>query len=129
MTSEPKQVILWRKDLKVHKGKIAAQCAHAAMKDLLDKIVNADQTKSPMAFDEAEKMWYFKRFKKIVLGVENEAELEIIYIKAKLAGLRVHMIVDAGLTEFNGVTTKTCVAIGPHFPEEIDPHTGHLKPF
>jgi PTH2 family peptidyl-tRNA hydrolase len=35
--------------------------------------------------------------------------------------------VDAGLTEFNGVPTKTCIAIGPNWSDEIDEITGHLK--
>ena len=37
------------------------------------------------------------------------------------------MIVDAGLTEFNGVPTKTCIAIGPANPDDIDEITKHLK--
>ena len=37
------------------------------------------------------------------------------------------LITDAGLTEFNGVPTNTCIAIGPWDPAEIDKITGHLK--
>jgi PTH2 family peptidyl-tRNA hydrolase len=36
------------------------------------------------------------------------------------------MIVDKGLTVFKGIPTKTCLAIGPHYPEKIDIITGHL---
>ena len=39
----------------------------------------------------------------------------------------VKLITDAGLTEFNGVPTKTCLALGPDYPENIDPITGNLK--
>ena len=39
----------------------------------------------------------------------------------------VQLCVDAGRTEFHGVPTATCCAIGPDWPERIDPITGHLK--
>jgi peptidyl-tRNA hydrolase len=34
-----KQVIIWRKDLNVRKGKLAAQIAHASMKVFFDKMI------------------------------------------------------------------------------------------
>jgi len=37
------------------------------------------------------------------------------------------VIVDSGLTEFHGVKTKTCLAIGPNKKEDIDKITGSLK--
>ena len=50
-----------------------------------------------------------------------------IYQQAKDKGLPCSLIVDAGLTEFNGIPTKTCIAIGPAYSKYIDPITGHLK--
>jgi PTH2 family peptidyl-tRNA hydrolase len=41
--------------------------------------------------------------------------------------LPVVLIEDAGLTMFNGVKTKTCLAIGPAKDSEIDEITGSLK--
>lgn len=35
--------------------------------------------------------------------------------------------VDAGLTEFKGIPTKTCIAIGPADSNEINKISGHLK--
>jgi peptidyl-tRNA hydrolase, PTH2 family len=46
---------------------------------------------------------------------------------AKDAGVLVQLVVDAGKTEFHGVPTPTCCAVGPDYPERIDPITGHLK--
>ena len=66
-------------------------------------------------------------FTKITVSVDSEDELIDIYNKAKDAGLTVHLITDSGLTEFHGIPTKTCLAIGPNFSEKIDPITGHLK--
>ena len=37
------------------------------------------------------------------------------------------LITDAGLTEFHGVPTKTCLGIGPWESEEIDKITGELS--
>ena len=36
------------------------------------------------------------------------------------------LITDAGLTEFHGVPTNTCLGIGPYIAEEIDKFTGNL---
>jgi PTH2 family peptidyl-tRNA hydrolase len=49
-----------------------------------------------------------------------------IYEKALAAGLLAAMIVDAGLTEFGGVPTRTCCAIGPDWAEAVDAVTGEL---
>ena len=52
-------------------------------------------------------------------------ELAVV-AKAKDAGVPVALIVDAGKTEFHGVPTKTCCAVGPAWKEEVDAITGEL---
>ena len=47
--------------------------------------------------------------------------------KVKNAGLLCSLIQDAGLTEFDGVPTYTCCAIGPNWDEDVNKITGHLK--
>jgi len=59
--------------------------------------------------------------------VNSEAELNEIEQKARVAGVEVHVIVDNGLTEFSGVPTPTCLALGPDWDECIDAITGHLE--
>ena len=76
--------------------------------------------------NEYVKSWFEKRFKKVVVYCPGEKELVEIYNQAKKAGLPCALITDAGLTEFNGVPTKTCVGIGPADPDEIDKITGNL---
>jgi peptidyl-tRNA hydrolase len=71
--------------------------------------------------------WIRSSFKKVTLQVNSEEELLEIERKAKEAGLEVHVITDSGLTEFNGVPTKTCLAIGPDEEDKINAVTGHLK--
>ncbi len=124
-----KQVIVMRKDLKMRRGKEMAQASHASMAFLTrngmidsDKFLNIQMTN----LKEAQE-WMENSFTKICVGVGSEAELDEIYQKAKEAGLTVHMVVDSGLTEFNGIKTKTCLAIGPHYSEKIDAITGQLK--
>ena len=43
------------------------------------------------------------------------------------AALVVHLITDHGLTEFGGVPTRTCLAVGPDYDDLIAPVTGDLE--
>lgn len=126
MTSkEPiKQVIVVRKDLNMRKGKIAAQAAHAVLNSFLDDTGHGART---ISLNEIDIEWLRTGATKICVYVESEHELEEIYHKASRANLPCSMIIDAGLTEFHGVPTKTVVAVGPAKTSEIDKITGHLK--
>ena len=64
---------------------------------------------------------------KITLQVDSEQELVDLYQKAQDKGLTAFLITDAGKTEFDGVPTKTALAIGQDKEELIDPITQHLK--
>lgn len=126
-----KQVIVIRKDLKMRRGKEIAQGSHASISWLVERVVSlsqdhGDEIHELEAFSEDEKEWMLGKFTKICLQVQSEKELHEIYSAARKAGLNVHLITDAGQTEFNGVPTKTCLAIGPNVSEEIDKITGHL---
>jgi PTH2 family peptidyl-tRNA hydrolase len=77
--------------------------------------------------NEDMKEWFINSFTKICVGCNSEAELEMLYAEAKLRDLPCILITDNGTTEFNGVPTKTCIAIGPAQSEDIDKITGHLK--
>ncbi len=39
-----------------------------------------------------------------------------------------HLVTDSGLTEFKGVPTNTCIAIGPDFEDRIDVIAGKESP-
>ncbi len=119
MKSERKQVIVLRKDLGMRKGKMVAQGAHAS----LGAVLRSGKLKT----DADTKAWCEGRFTKICVSVDSEEELLEIYKQAGLAKLNRSLITDAGLTEFNGVPTKTAVAVGPGKPEAVDKVTGHLK--
>ena len=78
----------------------------------------------PLSIEEI--LWVAQKFTKICLYVDTEEELLAVYRGAKEAGLTVHLIKDAGDTEFGGEATYTALAVGPHLKDKIDPVTGNL---
>lgn len=132
-----KQVIVMRNDLNMRKGKMVAQGAHAAMKVLLDegsvsRGMGGLSGREPISFsidDLSEHFlgWIDGAFTKVCVRCDSEDELVELYNQAKDAKLPCSLIEDNGATEFNGVKTKTCIAIGPAEAELIDTITGHLK--
>ena len=111
-----KQVIVVRKDLNMRKGKMIAQSCHASLDVVLKNLE-----------DPNVKEWLSGLFTKICVSVNSEQELLEIYKKAQNAEIIASLITDSGLTEFHGVPTKTCVALGPAPSDTIDEITGHLK--
>lgn len=129
--SDIKQVIVVRKDLNMRTGKIAAQASHASMMFLCKRVRLAENrigNNSRVFFSYPEQEWLDGSFTKIVVGVDSEEKLLEVYEAAmKLPGVAVHKCVDNGLTEFKGVPTLTCLAIGPGFSSTIDKVTKELK--
>jgi peptidyl-tRNA hydrolase, PTH2 family len=124
--SDVKQVIVMRKDLKMRRGKENSQAAHASIMWLVERVQEADGQRERAALTVEEHEWMYGSFTKVCLQVNSEEELLEIYGKAKEAGLEVHLITDAGRTEFDG-PTRTCLAIGPDRAMYIDKITGGLK--
>lgn len=111
-----KQVIVMRTDLNMRKGKMIAQGAHASLKVTLGNLKH-----------EHVQAWLSEAFTKIAVKGESEQQIKDLCAEAKNAGIVCALIVDAGRTEFNGVPTITCCAIGPGPVDEIDKITGHLS--
>lgn len=109
-----KQVILVRDDLKLPKGKMAVQVAHASVNAAL------------ISPKEKVRDWQDIGAKKIVLKVADLKELQKYFRYVKEAGFVAVMITDAGLTTVPPGTT-TCLGIGPDDDERIDKITGNLK--
>ena len=125
-----KQVIVIRKDLKMRKGKMIAQGAHASMKIFFDRIAIQYGTNGEIMLNGITPemdAWINGLFTKICVGVNGEAELMNVYEHAQEKGIPCSLIQDAGLTEFDGVPTYTAVAVGPDRSETIDEVTGHLN--
>ncbi len=121
-----KQVIVMRKDLGMRKGKMIAQGAHGSMAVVLNNLHRLTNTHHNM-WDNPLKEWVNGSFTKIVVSVDSEEELLAIAKQAEDAGLLHALIRDAGKTEFDGVPTYTCVAIGPAKMEDVDKITGNLS--
>ena len=109
-----KQVIVVRKDLKMDKGKIAAQAAHAS----LEAYKKADPK------DVLE--WEAEGMMKVVVGVKDIKELMKVKEEVKKAGLPYYVVRDAGRTQvIQG--TVTALGIGPAETEKISRITDKLK--
>lgn len=136
---KPKQIIVIRKDLKLPKGKLAVQVAHASVKAIMDAAWRTTMgpdhffkelhTMAVYGFPTTSPIieWLTNGdYAKVCVTVEAEKDLDFIFENAKLAKLPCAMIIDHGRTVFNGIPTKTCVAVGPDYPDKIDRITGHL---
>ncbi|MBI5884578.1 peptidyl-tRNA hydrolase [archaeon] len=111
-----KQVILVRHDLKLGKGKLAAQASHASVSAFL-KAMQKDE--------EAAKEWLDDGQPKIVLKVNGEKEL-LEFFEALKKQFPTALITDAGRTQIAS-GTKTCVGAGPAEENALDKITGKLK--
>ncbi|MGB9748901.1 MAG: peptidyl-tRNA hydrolase Pth2 [Candidatus Woesearchaeota archaeon] len=114
-----KQVILVRTDLKMPKGKLAAQVSHASVGCVLEALKN-DKTKKNVDF------WVKEGMKKSILKIKNEDELMNYKKMADECKIVNSLIRDAGRTFFKQ-STITCLGIGPDKEEKIDRITGKLK--
>jgi len=123
-----KQVIVMRKDLGMRKGKMIAQGAHASLKAVLDAgAPDPGGATYAIAIDPELAAWLAHgRFTKVCVSVDSEAELDAVVEAARRAQVRCALIVDSGRTEFHGVPTKTCCAVGPAWSDAVDAITGDL---
>ena len=133
-----KMMIVMRRDLKMRKGKIAAQAGHACIDAILMALnkegrindfkisdeglvlKNADKSSTPLSD------WFAYGCAKVCVYVDSEESLLEISEKAKEKGVICSVITDAGMTEFHGVPTKTCLALEPLPAEIADELTGYL---
>ena len=127
-------MIVMRKDLNMRKGKMVAQGAHASVNAILNgKEVVTDvgrgTTEIRLNITEGTPLreWIDGRYTKICVSVNSEEELDKVKAACDEAGIPNALVIDAGLTEFHGIPTKTCLGIGPWYTEEIDKITGTLS--
>jgi len=109
-----KQVILVREDLKLPRGKTAAQVSHASLEAAMKSSKN-----------KLEK-WKSEGSKKVILSVKDKEELFKYKDKAKKLNLKIALIKDAGRT-FLKESDYTCLGIGPDEESKIDKVSRDLK--
>ena len=90
--SQPKQVIVVRKDLNMRKGKMVAQCCHASVGAVLN-CMNIGEDGVLDALDE----WMNGIHKKVCVYVNSEQELLDIYAHAKSSEIIVKLVEDLSL--------------------------------
>lgn len=139
-----KQMIVMRRDLKMRKGKIAAQAGHACVEAVLMALsregrlrdVRVNEDESWVYLEERKRLfsskqtalsdWFAAGVAKVCVYVDSEEELLELAAKGRERGFAVALIRDAGHTEFHGEPTYTCLAFEPLYPDQIDPLTGEL---
>ena len=138
MAYKSKQMIVVRRDLKMRKGKIAAQAGHACVEATLMALAREGRLSQVQAGDNRVWLkhglfdttpltaWFDSGIAKVCVYVDSEEELLEIGRQGREQGFIVALVRDAGLTEFSGEPTLTCLAFEPLYPEQIDPITGDL---
>ncbi|MBU5575209.1 MAG: peptidyl-tRNA hydrolase Pth2 [Candidatus Aenigmatarchaeota archaeon] len=109
-----KQVIVIRTDLKMGKGKLCSQAAHASLAAFL----KSDKKKR--------EKWINEGMKKVVVKVSSENEILILKKLAENKKIPSEIIIDKGLTQIEPGTI-TALGLGPDEDEKIDEITGNLK--
>ncbi|XP_063962677.1 peptidyl-tRNA hydrolase 2, mitochondrial-like [Lytechinus pictus] len=116
-SGEYKLVLVVRNDLKMGKGKVAAQCSHATLGCF---------KKGSRIRSEWLKNWEMDGQPKVVLKVQDEQSLLVLSGQATRKGLPTSIIQDAGRTQI-APGSKTVLGIGPGPAYLIDEVTGDLK--
>lgn len=132
-----KQVIVMRRKFTkpdgtnqgMRRGKEIAQGSHASQAWAIHTIRALLSGAPPaMCISSQEIEWMNGNHAKATVYVDTEEELLEIYRKGLLGSDHppCYLITDSGKTEFGGIPTNTCLAIGPDDAEKIDRITGHL---
>jgi peptidyl-tRNA hydrolase len=109
-----KQVIIVNQSLKLPKGKLAAQVAHASVGAFIE------------ASDEARVDWLEEGMPKVVVQAQDETELRRLLDLALQNCIPALLVEDAGRTVVPEGTV-TCLGLGPAPDGEIDRLTSELK--
>ncbi|XP_010558631.1 PREDICTED: peptidyl-tRNA hydrolase 2, mitochondrial [Tarenaya hassleriana] len=111
-----KMVLVVRNDLKMGKGKIAAQCSHATL-GLYKKLLH----RAPRALNR----WEECAQPKVVVKIETQEEMLVLQERAKSLKLPTHITIDAGRTQIAPNSRTVMAILGP--VEVVDDVTGGLK--
>ncbi|ESQ49806.1 hypothetical protein EUTSA_v10021622mg [Eutrema salsugineum] len=111
-----KMVLVVRNDLKMGKGKIAAQCSHATL-GLYKKLLQ----RAPKALNR----WENCAQPKVVVKIESEEEMLVLQKKAKSIKLPTHITIDAGKTQIAPDSRTVMAILGP--VDVVNDVTGGLK--
>ncbi|KAF2896555.1 hypothetical protein ILUMI_09605 [Ignelater luminosus] len=117
LNDEYRLIMAVRNDLRMQKGKVGAQCGHAAVAAYAKALKYRPKTLS---------RWMQFGGTKITVRLDSEQELLDLDKKAKEIGVLSSIVRDAGQTQV-APGTRTVIAIGPAPKSVLDSITGHLK--
>lgn len=108
-----KQVIIVNSDLKMSKGKLASQVAHASLMSYLK------------GSSDMNRKWLDNSYVKIILkaNLETIKGLDNLF---NIQGIPHFLVVDEGRTEIEP-NTITCLGISPMENEKVDKYINNLK--
>ena len=109
-------MIIIRSDLGMSRGKLAAQACHASLGAY------------KRAKDLKIKKWELEGERKVIVQVDSQEDLFLIYELVKAAGIPSYLVTDAGHTELPP-STVTSLGVGPDDDDTIDKITQDLKLF
>ncbi|CAN6441203.1 unnamed protein product [Victoria cruziana] len=113
---ELKMVLVVRQDLKMGTGKIASQCAHAAV-GMYDKLLHSQKSLLMQ--------WWQCGQPKVVVKCKNQREMDRLKDEAENVGLPTFVVADAGRTQISA-GSRTVLVVGPGTKSTVDSITGKL---
>lgn len=111
---EHRMILVIRNDLKMSKGKVCAQCCHAAIGTYIKASV------------EAIKIWESQSTTKITVKVNSEDELLGLQLIVEDKNIPCHLVIDEGRTQIKAGSC-TVLGIGPAPKTVLNEIIGHLK--
>lgn len=120
---EVRMTLIVRQDLKMGKGKAAAQCSHATLA-LYKKITNANSAAyNP---DMVARWEHGNGQAKITLQVPDQEGMDLLFAQAVSLGINAYVVHDAGRTQI-AAGSATVLGLGPAPKQVIDQITHDLK--
>jgi peptidyl-tRNA hydrolase len=117
-----KMVLVVNRELKMKAGKMAAQCAHAAVGVFSYLVSSQATTEQRAALEE----WTNQGQMKVVLRCPTLVEVQEIEAKAAELGVITYQVYDAGRTQVKA-GSATVLAVGPAPIPTVNQLTKHLK--
>lgn len=116
-SEECKMILAVRMDIKMEKGKIAAQCGHATL-----AVYKLAKKVTPKFVSQ----WERRGQAKVAVKCPDEEIMLDLEKKAKELGIAARSIIDAGRTQI-APNTRTVLGLGPAPVSLMNQLTGHLK--
>lgn len=117
-----KQVMVVRTDLKMGKGKIAAQCCHAS----LGAFRRASSPRAPEVWQTWLRRWLIIGQTKVAVKCPSEEEMAEVAENARANNVPFYVVADAGRTQI-AAGSRTVCAVGPAPVSVVDALCSQFK--